>query len=88
MLRNRALGQARDVQRRVTFQYPTDMEVRYVETIPALGSRVTSGVGDTFVVQAIETDTAGGLVVVAVRERDLDQTREHGVQRGREAGRS
>jgi hypothetical protein len=62
------------------------MEVRYVETIPSIGSRVTSGVGDRFVVQAVETDTAGGWVVVAVREADLEAPTQ-GAQYGSEAGR-
>jgi hypothetical protein len=72
---------------RVTFQFPTDVEVRYVATMPPLGSRVRSGVGDTFVVQAIKSDTAGGWVIVAVREDGLHRTSTQGVQHGRKAGR-
>jgi hypothetical protein len=51
----------------VTFLYPTDIEVRYIETLPEVGSHVTSSVGDAFVVEDVRPD-GGGWVVVAVRE--------------------
>jgi hypothetical protein len=70
--------------RRVTFMYPTDIEVRYVETIPEVGSRVTSSVGDAFVVQAVRRD-AVGWNVVAVRE---DESRRARVQPAEQPGRA
>jgi hypothetical protein len=62
--------------------YPTDVEVRYVEALPVLGSRVTSSLGDAFVVQAVRRDDEGW-VVVAVRE---DESRHARVQRAEQLG--
>lgn len=64
---------------RVTFLYPTDTEVRFVEALPKVGSRVISSLGDAFVVREVRRDD-GGWVVVAVRDEDPRQARVEGAE--------
>ena len=59
----------------MTFLYPTDIEVRYVETLPEVGSHVTSSVGGGFVVEAVRRDDAGWDVVAVRDDKDLRQAR-------------
>jgi hypothetical protein len=45
----------------VTFQFPTDSEIRYLEQRPRPGDRVRGRRGELFVVARVERDGAGYL---------------------------
>ena len=44
------------MQIRVTFQFPTDTEVRYLERVPRRGERVRGRGGELFVVSRVESE--------------------------------
>jgi hypothetical protein len=53
--------------RRVTLEFPTDAQVRYLERVPEPGDRINGLAGDSFLVSAVEADGAG-FHVTCVRE--------------------
>jgi hypothetical protein len=54
------------MQTRVTFRFPHDSIVRYVERRPRRGERVSGLRGEIFVISSTERDGAGGHIVTCV----------------------
>jgi hypothetical protein len=50
---------------RVTFRFPSDFEVRYLERLPRRGERIRAGGGEWFYVSRVESQGEGEVVITA-----------------------
>jgi hypothetical protein len=60
---------------RVTLEFPTDAQVRYLERLPEKGEHIRGLAGEEFVVSHVEPDGAGFVVFCALTdERAIPMT--------------
>ncbi len=61
--------------RRAEFQYPQDVQISYVQRVPSSGESLRGLNGERYVVQDVQDDGAGGIVITCVTPAEFKRER-------------